>query len=898
MTMTVKEVRSAPLHDVSDDPLVALRFTIPSPPKLHVERPRLFSCLDRCADQPLTLVSAPAGTGKTTLVAAWAAQRRPLGVVAWITFEAGDDLPGSFWPVVIDCLRRHGVTVPDCSASSPPTHRRMLVDLSTALANLAHPLTLVLDGYELVDLDVSKDIEFVLGHCGRRLRLVILTRVDPMLPLHRFRLADTIAEVRMADLAFSRQETERLVEQCGVVLRDPSVAALVGRTRGWAAGLRFALMALSGSEDPDAAVGRLAGDTGDIAEYLTTEILQTQAPEVRDLLLRTCVVDVLRPGLIEVLGGCSAGPGLAALAGRNILVEEVAGQPGCYRYHPFLRDLLRAELAYASPSQVNSLRRRAATWFAQRGNVEEAVALSVASAAWADAAGYVVDGLAVARLIAGDDASGLVSALRKAPRGSGGPSAAVVRAALLLADNNPELCAQELSHLRESIDGSPTHADPGVELAVGVIDSVRACQVDDPRALGLVEEMSKRLAKHPLRGSPAHQELTTLIQTSKGVAHLRRGELGEAARTLTAAAHAAEASACRPLPIIALAHLALCACVEGRLQRAHDWASRAVALAEDTGLAPENRPPAAEIALGWVSAERSDLPAAAEHIDASLRFTNIDPIARGLAAVVGARLLRAGGDAAGAVALIAEVGEQVPDSAAWLTDLLHIEAALSQIAQGEPDLALHRIRGLARPDQPAATVVLGRAHLALDDWAGVREVVTALAAIDIRIPRPAALDGRVLEAALELHRAQHARALAALDRALHGAATQGLRRPFREAPPSVRHLLDGTPELLARNPWLDLPSALPPANAARVMERTGIGPGSLTHGEIIEPLTAKEHEVLGHLSELLTTEEIAITMFISVNTVRTHVRSILRKLAVSRRNEAVRRARALSLIGA
>ena len=210
----------------------------------------------------------------------------------------------------------------------------------------------------------------------------------------------------MADLAFSRQETEQLVEQYGVL-----AGRRVGRRPRRAnprLGRRPALR-----PDGDRRVRRTrmqlsagsAGDSGDIADYLTTEILQTQAPEVRDLLLRTCVVDVLQPGLIEVLGGRSAGPGLAALAGANILVEEVAGQPGCYRYHPFLRDLLRAELAYASPNQLNSLRRRAANWFAQRGAVEEAVALSVASAAWADAAGYVVDGLAVGRLIVGDDAS-------------------------------------------------------------------------------------------------------------------------------------------------------------------------------------------------------------------------------------------------------------------------------------------------------------------------------------------------------------------------------------------------------------------------------------------------------------------------------------------------------------
>jgi LuxR family maltose regulon positive regulatory protein len=168
---------------------------------------------------------------------------------------------------------------------------------------------------------------------------------------------------------------------------------------------------------------------------------------------------------------------------------------------------------------------------------------------------------------------------------------------------------------------------------------------------------------------------------------------------------------------------------------------------------------------------------------------------------------------------------------------------------------------------------------------------------DTVLPSPLAVDARLLEAALQLHRGQRRRAIAALDQSLRTAAPEGLRRPFRDAPASIRRLLHATPDLLAQHPWLDGSAVRRPPSAHRPTAPVGAGPDTLTGDEIIEPLTTKEREVLGHLAELLTTEEIAAAMFVSVNTVRTHVRSILRKLSVSRRNEAIRRARALCLIG-
>ncbi|MGH8827204.1 MAG: hypothetical protein ACRDVZ_06275, partial [Jiangellaceae bacterium] len=253
-------------------------------------------------------MSAPAGTGKTALVASWVGQRETTHDAAWVTFEVGADETGEFWPHVVGCLQRHGVDVcaSDFLTGPDPGDRRRLTTLAASLAKLSRPLTLVLDGYEFTSAGVSNELDFVLRHSNHRLHVVIVTRVDPVLPLHRYRLSDMLAEVRMTELAFTTAEVAALVEAAGLRLSPGSVAALTTRTQGWAAGLRFAIMFLTQSENPDEAVRQLAGDSGNLAEYLLAEVLQAQPAEVRDVLLRTSVVDVLQPGLIEEIGGPSA----------------------------------------------------------------------------------------------------------------------------------------------------------------------------------------------------------------------------------------------------------------------------------------------------------------------------------------------------------------------------------------------------------------------------------------------------------------------------------------------------------------------------------------------------------------------------------------------------------------
>jgi len=331
----------------------------------------------RGVGRPLTLVSAPAGSGKTVAVSAWVAGRSaragPNPTIGWVTFEAGDDRPSIFWPLILACLARQGLRLPAEVAGAGRGTRQLLSALGAEIAAVDAPLTLVLDGYEVADHQLAAGLEFLLAHSGGRLSLVIISRADPTLPLQRLSLSEGLTQVRFADLAWTRSETEQLLARAHIHLRPGSLEALVARIGGWTAGLRFAAMILEHSADPDADAARINGATGNIAEYLMSEILAAQPDEVRDVLLRTSVVDTLQPGLIEEIGGQSAARTLAGLSHANVLVEEVACAPGWYRYHPFFRELLCAELAYASPARLASLQRRASRWYAERGVVAEVV---------------------------------------------------------------------------------------------------------------------------------------------------------------------------------------------------------------------------------------------------------------------------------------------------------------------------------------------------------------------------------------------------------------------------------------------------------------------------------------------------------------------------------------------
>lgn len=884
-------------------------YGIPALPKPYLTRRRLLDLLDMADETPLVLVSAQAGSGKTSLVAEWVDSRGDRRNTGWITFESGDE---AFWPGVVGCLERLGVVVADRGFpdAAVTLDRSLLVSLAAAVASLERRLTLVVDGYEVVSSAVADDVDFLVRHSGGCLRLVVVTRADPVLPLYRYRLEDALVEIRMADLAFTDDEAAQLLELCGVSIAPGSVAVLNARTRGWAVGLRFAARILLDRTDPDLAASQVAGDSGNIGEYLMGEVLAAQTPEVRELLLRTSIPETLQPGLVEALGGRSAPRLLAFLTRVNAFVEAVPEHQGFYRYHPFFRELLVAELAYESPETLEQLQRKAAEWFAREGLMTAAVTHFAAVGAWAEAAAWVVDEMAVGELLLAGGSSAMGRALRSIPTALDTQPAAIVRGTLALADRNPERFRDELERAVQL--GAAEAEDGPTTLAVALLRAVASGTGDDPRETMLLAEAAERAlsSRENRTKSASHPELAGLLLASKGIASVRAGELIRAECFFIASSTASTGAASASLLAECLGYLSMLACLWGQTSRSESLAVRALQILEDRGVPVDSQPPVAQVTLAWHDMDRYDLSSVAERVKLAERsdFFGADPVVRTIRAVVKARLQAARGDVPGALTALKRAVGGLPDSPPWLVARLRIEAARLLIANGESEAAIPALEDLRRSDRADVALVVAESQLAHGDNEAVGATVANLLAKDV--PIDVQVSCLLLEASRQLRSGSEARAHAALDTALRLAKPILLRRPFREAPPDVQRLLRQDARRGSDHAWLSnsfggrrspalvpsqrAPLATSPARLAVVETGPVVQPAA----PVVDALTEKELEVLGHLSNLLTTEEIASTMFISVNTIRTHVRSILRKLGVTRRNAAVRRARELGLLNA
>ena len=830
-----------------------------------VERGRLLRLMETGASGPMTLLSAPAGAGKTTLVAQWAAARNMRGVV-WVD---NDDLTGT------------PTTLAD----------RLQATLGRHQGKRGAPVIAVLDLSDQDDLDGAALDQLLSATDG--VRLVVMARSDPLLPLTTYRSKGWLTEIRMLDLAFTASEAGVLFTNEGLTLAPATVDALTERTHGWAAGLRFAAMSLSGRPDPESAAAQFRGDRGTVAEYLLAEVLERQSAEARSALLRTSVLDVLRPGLVDDLGGEQVADLLRSMAEARAFVDPVPTSQGSFRYHALFRELLRAQLAYERPGEVAGLRRQAAEWLAQHGQVHEAVRQAAAAQAWPDVCRYVVDDLAIGRLLLDGAGGVLAHVFADLPPDTPGAAAALLRAAMAMTRFDVDGCAEHAAVARHLVNAGHGPQSWPEQLGLALLELILARSRGDVvaglTAAGAMEQAIR--AQDPTRVS-MHPELNALLLSSRGALLLAAGLVHEARRVTTAGVAAARPAGCELPRYNCLGHLALIQVLQGELRAATATADRAMAALRGTDLGLADRTPALEVALAWVRLEHYDLDAARHHAGRAERSAGLalDPGPRAVLALVQARLLHAENRPESARDVVRRAGADL-DLAPWLRDRMRSEEAALALADGQVVEAERLLAQLSEPDEPDTS--LTRAQAGLVDGRpettdrSRAEVLATAAPLHIQIA------GWLLETSRLLSQQEPQRAQAALAHSLRLAEPETLRRPFAEAPPPVRDLLQQNQALVAEHPWMRVRPVGPSVAAAPGVPEPARGSDPPV---LVEVLTAKEREVLGLLAQLLTTQEIADTMFVSVNTVRTHVRNIMRKLAVSRRNEAVRRAQALQLL--
>jgi LuxR family maltose regulon positive regulatory protein len=365
----------------------------------------------------LTVLSGPAGAGKTTALAAWAVESRWPGLVAWLTLDEYDNEPGVFWRYLSAALRQAGVPLPDPDRGDQPADSAAARVRVMSLLETQHPpAVLVLDNLHLLRRHkIAGELAYMLRQAEPGLRVIIAARGEPSLPLHQYMLTGDLTEIQADQLAFTAAEAKSLLGQHDLAGYGEFLDSLVRETGGWAAGLRLAAIAARRGS-PAAAVNLSCADHP-VTTYLTQEMINPQPRHVRDFLLRTSIVDSFSSELaVELTGQEHAAMTLAKLVRAGTFIQN-AGE-GWYRYHKLFAGVLRARLRDESPGMAAMLRRRAAMWFIAHGDLPAMVRYATRAGEWQLAACAVVDELAVDRLLDPDAGRDLVGGLRDIPSGS------------------------------------------------------------------------------------------------------------------------------------------------------------------------------------------------------------------------------------------------------------------------------------------------------------------------------------------------------------------------------------------------------------------------------------------------------------------------------------------------
>ncbi|MFF4499996.1 LuxR C-terminal-related transcriptional regulator [Streptomyces sp. NPDC001401] len=875
------------------DPLLAARFSVPVPPSTFVRRPRLVARLAPGGNVPLTLVNGPAGAGKTLLVADWIATGGASSRVAWLTVEDEDNGPGVFWTYVLEALRRHGFGPPDAVGSPArpgEVDHSLLARLAAHLSEQSEPVVLVLDEFDRVagSTEVADELQFVLRHVGDGLRLVVISRTEPLLPLHRYRAAGQVVDIRGADLAFLPQETAELLSRHGMRLSEQGARALTEWTGGWAAGLRLCILAAQQAEDPDVFLKDFEAGRSTLADFLLAEVLDTQPGRTQDLMLRSSILEQIHPDLANALTGRDdAEPILAGLQRANAFVESIGHS--WYRLHPLFAEILRVHLRVRCPGLEPELHRRAARWLSEAGLFAEALPHAADAGDWEHTANQFVEELAIGRLLTGLDAERLDRLFSTMPADTPGPAADLVRTARHLTRHDVD---RGLEHLRRAQDnlhdgGSPSAAR---RLSCALLRVLAARMIG---SADLAEDAAQDVAAAE-RAIPAerlepHPELRALTLTDLGSAQLWAGRFDAARSTLSAAAQLGDGPDTAVPRHECLSRLALIDFLRGWPDRAERHAREAVAEAERGGLPPAARTGVAELVLASVALDRDELGTAHAHLEQVFASSVAphDPIVRAEVTLLRSRLLLAKGHSRAALRVLDEL-EKPPapvEPSPWVRDRTALARANAHLWEGRPEAAAEILEedGAAGPE---SVVAAARARLAVGSE---HEAQRLLDAFPVGHGEGPAVTVRML-----LARAQAADALGdgfaaqrLTARALSTARPEELRRPFVEAGPWLHRLVRHRPELTRGHDWL------PPVLVGHPPTQHAHEPGP---GIMAEPLSEREHEVLERLAQTMSTEEIAADLHLSVNTVKTHLKNVYRKLAVRRRGEAVRHARELHLL--
>lgn len=894
-TSVLAASRSGARATGDDDLVLESKITMPAVPEWAVARPRIDGLVAQGALGPLTTVTGPPGAGKTMALSLWAAGAAP-GVTAWVTVDQHDNRPRVFWSYVIAALRRAGVPVPkslQLTRGSPVNHE-FLLRLAAVLAGQDQPVVLVLDDLHLLtEPKALSGLDYVLRNGTPGLRLVVSSRMDPLLPLHRYRLAGELTEVRTENLAFSVAESRQLMAQHGVRLSPESLESLTRRAEGWAAGVRLAAMSMDGHADPEQFVKELVAEDSTVASYLIEEVLNAQPAHIREFMLRTSILDRVSADIADVLVGEGQGASvLPNLAMANAFVQREGR--GWYRYHSLFAAVLRLKLRREDPDRVPDLHRRAAWWYRRNGSLADAVQHAAAADDWQLAARTALDELAVGQLIEPRGHESLADGFRGMPRDLEWtePQPLLVAAAIELSRGQDGLSGALVRAAETILEGLPDEEEVPSRLAAALIGLALARRDGDLAAASDASDAAQALlAALPEDLLAARPAVRSQVLAGWGAVELWSGRFDEAAIVLNAAVAVSGRDGLYER-YESLGHLALLEALQGRLGRVAELTAGAAGEhGADARRAAGPVSPAGELALAWVNLERNELSLARgwlKRAHESVR-TRPDRLISAVAGLAGARLALAEGRAK-AVPEIVALARQGWTPPAWLEHRLMLTESRAFMAVSDFTSAADTATRADPASWLDATVALAQARLAGGDPRAAREALVS--APDRDEPQdPVRLARWLVDAQLSYSSGDHARGRQALEQALRLGEADQLRLPFAMERSWIRPVLRRDPDLARAHHRL-----LEPGLVSAGRRKGYDGSAAEQAPLIVDQLSEREREVLRHVAAMLSTAEIAAEMYISVNTVKTHLKSIYRKLAAAHRGEAVRRARQLDLL--
>jgi LuxR family maltose regulon positive regulatory protein len=856
-------------------------------------RDRLTGLIEQATARPVTMIAAPAGSGKTVACAVWATAKVRSRRVAWLSLDEGDREPARFWASMTAALATGGTSaVSELVPRSRDGGDDLPADLVVAMRRLSGSVVLVLDDvHVLAGSEVMPGLAQLIHNAPAALRLILSGRSLPELHVARMRVAGTLSEIMPADLACTAEEAEGYFAALGLTASAAERDQLLGSVEGWMAGPRLA--ALIAARDGALSVDAIAADPI-VADYLRDEVLDQQPPAVRRFLRRTCVAEQLTGGFADWLTGEHGGTRILDQLSRTGSFVSRDAQ-GKYRYHPFLRQVLLGELRGGLPAEVPGLFGRAARWHTRDGDAIEAVRCWAETGDWEHASLALTEaGLAG---VLPDRIGELETALGLFPAARRGADPAVA-AALGLA----RLCR-----------GDPASADAYLRLAAAGLDDrvpnrlvvelwlamLRAARQPDALAgcWAIAEQAQVSASKQ------AEHQAVGLLWLALGTALLRRWEITAARRALASARHQLTAAGATVMRERAQGWMAVTEVLYGDLQAAAGIIERL------RSRVPPDPAAAffAAIAAAHLAVEQDDLVAAGLLLDeadpGAVTWLPGEPDAESLLMLARVRAAIAEGDVAAARDMLRLVFEKygadepvpcaVDADIALLTGeprpataTLGLSVAAGRTggtdyrADGSPgrtvraDQLAARARLLLAVGDPAGALAAAR-HCASDGELTLRDRITALVAVT--------LASRRLGADRE--------AAASLEQAL------GLAEPHR----AYRPFLDMGGDVHSAIAILVAPASPAAGFAARVREHLisrplARLPDAAPGGRETPALTASELAVLRLLRSHMTNQEIADALYLSVNTVKTHLRAVYHKLGVSSRREAVDRGRRLRML--